>query len=207
MNAIRKRVHGRGDSRAGVTLIELLVVTSIIVVVIGVIASAVSAGIAVWDTARNYDAHRIEALIWLETLEMELRSSLSLHEIATECRETEILFPSLVRDEAIGTKGSICQIRYWFDSDVGRIRRQVRSFPFPIRSDENDMIMVSAVRDLKLTGTFAEEEEPEESNTDRLTSVTVELKLGEGEDRIEIRRTIHLPAQPQRDSEDADDEA
>ena len=195
------------DKRSGVTLIELLIVASILVIVIGVIASAVSAGIAVWDTARNFDARRIEALIWIETLEMELRSSLSLHAIATKCDESVIAFPALIRDETVGDKGAICEIRYSFDSDTGRITRRARGFPFAVRGgDQNDMVMVSNVKNMNVHGVFVSDEMEEGSDSRQLTSVKVVVVIGEGKDRVDIQRTIHLPVQPEKDSDSVEDE-
>ena len=198
--------RSRGE-RSGFTLIELLVVLSILAIVIGVIASAVSAGIVVWDTARNFDARRIEALIWVETLEMELRSAFFFHEIPMECDESAISFPGLVRDETIGEKGTICEIKYWFDRDEGYVRRRARSFPFDVRStDENAMIMVSNVKDMTLHGVFVADEGQQGSDDGRLKSVRVELKLGQRQESVEICRTIDLPVEPEKDSESAETE-
>lgn len=194
------------DRRSGVTLIELLVAASIVVVVLGAVAAAVSAGVAVWDTARNFDAHRIDALIWIETLEMELRSSLRFHEIAVRCDESSIIFPVIARDESPKEAVSLWEIKYAFDEATGRIRREVRGFPFVAGGGNvDDMIVVSGVTALRLRGVFSEDEEDAEDDggDKQLTSLRLTVVLGEGRERVEIERTIYLPVEKERDTEDA----
>lgn len=211
-------------SPSGFTLIELVVVLSIVVVLSSAVAAAITAGIMVWDVARHYDVHRIEAMLCLERLERDLRSTFAFPGVPFVGEATTIQFAGVVDQlaavDASGATGRrIVGLAYTFDPDRGRFARYVSPYPLAKRArTPRAEDIVEGVVGVHLSYMGEPDGEPGnpvvwvdrwEAGEDMAIprAVTIKVTVGRPGSSLSVKRTIHLPAHPlmPEGEEDEDD--
>lgn len=105
----------------GITLIELLVAITIFSVVGVAVGSIFASGIKVWRRAEGLNIRQRKALLGLEKVAQELRSSLDFPDIGFSGEKDWLSFPLLVDQD-------IAKVTYVFDSQQGVIFREENAF-------------------------------------------------------------------------------
>ena len=193
----------RPRDRAGFTLVELMVTITIIALVAGVVAAAFSGGLAVWDAAENFDRPRMEALLAIETLEREIRSSIPFYGIAFSGDGEGLKFCRIVGGKTYSDMpGTIEEIGYRFDREAKTVCRSGREFPWTgiavpgaetVLHDVLEFRVYYADRveegrgDLEWKGWW-------KPHLERLpAAVAVQVVLAQRGGTVKISRTIYLP--------------
>ena len=211
------RAERRRRGVHGVTLIEVLIVVSIIGLAVCAVASAIAAGILVWDQAKNFDAERMAALDLFEYLERDLRNSFPFYAIEFSGVQDEITFPGmvmpLVPDDDTPTY-RLGEISYRFDEPERTIYRRTRTYPCESAESAWETFVtdvaameISYLEDADDTGnapawrdTWSDGEGPLPA------AVKVELVLGQTDHPITMTRTVHLFTRVVRNEKNDEDE-
>jgi hypothetical protein len=145
-----------------------------------------------------------EAAIFLDGLEKEVRSSFVFHGVPFEGNSTGVRFPSLIRTPETGPAGfgRIGARRYFFEAGGHCLRRNVWLYPEPEPQEDKSDIVISSLDSLEFSyyydggqgGGALVSKDSWSDGTHLPLGLKVQMRLVSGDERVDIQRTILLPA-------------
>lgn len=195
------RGTGRRPAARGFTLLELLIVTAILGVVVATVGACIAAGIRVWEEARVFSALESRSLLGLEILERDLRNTFVFYGIPFSGEDRDLSFPGLMSVPSADAESGrdlpgvvIGRVGYTLESAGGELVRTVSPYASLEGVDAVQETVIEGVDRLSFTYVEGGERVRSWSSSTNLPDrVDIRLFLEEGEDRLEIERTVLLP--------------
>jgi len=203
---------GSGRSRlsrvCAFTLMELMIVTVILSVVITVIGACFSAGLRVWESARNFSRVESDLLIGFGMLERDFRNTFKFHGIEFRGGSAEVSFPAelvtaSLTEPLVGTvpQGRVSgTIKYAYDPATRTLTRRTWPWGAPEPDPAKAERLIQDVQNVK----FLFLENPEagktlvwkdlwSSGTNFPAGLQVTLWVGTGGEGRRVHRTLLSP--------------
>lgn len=187
----------------GMTLLELLLATALVSVAALVVAQAFAAGFRVWHRASQLGGNYADAVIALESLQLEVRNTIPCRLTAFRGGTTWLEIPSLVTGSgtpAIGDQPGV--IRYEFQGAGGTLDRIVTPcVDTGVAGESRREALAAGVEGMALL--YADRADGAQATlswvpmwvgrTNNPAAVKVVLSGKQGAERFELERTISLP--------------
>jgi hypothetical protein len=196
-----KNPHKNIYSR-NLTLIELLVAVSLLTLVGMALFAVFSCGLRALVKAEAQPVSAGTTLLFLETMERDVRSAMTFEPLAFAGQGGGVGFPALVED-AVGEKSAWRPgfIRYRFDAEKRQLIREVFTFSQAVRkADGTGHKMILAGVDgvaFRYAGNYAAENPAWDIAWNSVDSfpekIRVELTFGSGSEKRLLSRMISVP--------------
>lgn len=185
-------------SLTGFTLIEMLVVSSMIVVISLAIYSSFSNGLKIWERA-NKTIPEEDLNILFDRFTADVRNSFNFEGIEFVGEDDRLEFITLVESKRLGFK-SVGQVRYYYDSISGAIKKEVRDFSHIYRDDEGVIKYITkSVKSVKFFYYILDPEKKsyfwlEETDDGVLPSaIRMVVELKDEDEIVEFTKTVNIP--------------
>jgi prepilin-type N-terminal cleavage/methylation domain-containing protein len=185
----------------GFTLLELLVAAAIVAVLVVAIVSAFAGGIRVWEEAQARSRDQVAVSMALEIFQRDVRNGLHLRAVPLTGDANGMQWPALVQVGGTGTPVRLGTIRYGLDRNRRAFVRKVWAYPDREPGEREAEALIPSVEETEFSyydggggQVQANDWVPAwTGGTNWPGGVRIVLRIRNGEEQHEVRRTIMLP--------------
>ena len=185
----------------GFTLLELLVAAAIVAVLAIAIVSAFAGGIRVWEEAQARSRDQVAVALALEVFQRDVRNGLHLRAVPLTGDANGLQWPALVQVGATGTPERLGMIQYSHDLSRQAFVRKVWAYPDREPGERDAESLISSVEEADFS--YYDEGHGQGQANDWVAAwaggtnwpggVRIVLRMRNGKEQREVRRTILLP--------------